>query len=104
MEGKEKLEEESEETGVSLPWLMLGVAAIFDLIGIIPILNFFTEILAGLILGLWQKNYAPKTDPILTFFLAKSIDAVSLGFLPSNIGVVVYSYLKKKASLKLKMA
>ncbi len=80
------------------PWEMFCVAVLFDLIGLIPILNFFSEILAGLIIGLWQRFYNPKTDPIITFFVAKIIDAISLGFLPSNIGVVVYAFIKKKAA------
>lgn len=86
---------------VSLPWGMLSLAVLFDLIGLIPIINIFTEILAGLIFGLWQKSYNPKTDPIITFFVAKIIDAISLGILPSNIGIVVYAYIKKKAAAKI---
>lgn len=82
----------------SFPWGMLALAAIFDLIGLVPFLNFFTEALAGLIFGLWQKFYNPKLDPILTFIVAKIIDAISLGILPSNIGIVVYAYIKKKAA------
>ena len=88
----------------SFPWEMLCVAALFDSVGWIPILNFFTETLAGLILGLWQKSYVPKTDPIITFLVAKIIDAISLGILPSNIGVVVYAYIKKKAINKISSA
>jgi hypothetical protein len=75
---------------------MLCLAALFDLIGLIPVINLTTEALAGLILGWWQKSYAPKTDPLLTFIIAKIIDATFLGLLPSNIGVVIYAYLKKK--------
>jgi len=86
---------------VSFPWEMIVLATVFDLIGIIPIVNFFSELLAGLIIGLWQKSYAPKTDPLITFFLAKVIDIFSLGILPSNIGVVVYVYIKKKAENKV---
>ena len=82
----------------SFPWGMLCLAALFDLIGVIPILNLATETLAGLIFGFWQKNYVPKLDPILTFIVAKIIDVVSLGILPSNIGIVVYAYIKKKAA------
>ncbi|HCX27817.1 MAG TPA: hypothetical protein DHI91_01615 [Candidatus Portnoybacteria bacterium] len=85
------------QESVSFPWLMLCVAIIFDLIGLIPIVNFITETLAGLIFGLWQKSYSPQTDPIITFFVAKIIDTISAGILPSNIGIVVYAYMKKKA-------
>ncbi len=81
----------------SFPWGMLILAILFDLIGLVPLLNFFTEFLAGLIFGLWQKFYNPKLDPVLTFIVAKIIDAMSLGILPSNIGIVVYAYMKKKA-------
>jgi len=90
---------------VSFPWGMLTLAIFFDLIGLVPFLNFLTESLAGLIFGLWQKFYNPKLDPILTFVVAKIIDALSLGILPSNIGIVVYSYMKKKSlSVKEKLA
>lgn len=81
----------------AFPWGMLGAAALFDLIGLIPVVNFITELLAGLIIGRWQKNYAPKLDPVLTFIVAKIIDVAFLGLLPSNIGVVIYAYIKKKA-------
>ncbi|KKS26122.1 MAG: hypothetical protein UU87_C0003G0042 [Parcubacteria group bacterium GW2011_GWA2_42_11] len=96
---------ESKETPgpepASFPWMMFFVAALFDLIGLVPILNFFTEILAGLIFGFWQKMYNPKLDPVLTFIVAKIIDAISLGIMPSNIGIVIYAYIKKKAAAKL---
>lgn len=82
---------------VSFPWMMIILAAFFDLIGLIPIINLFSELIAGLTLGLWQKGYAPKTDPVMSFFVAKVIDIASLGILPSNIAVVVYAYVKKKA-------
>lgn len=81
----------------SFPWGMLVLAALFDLIGLIPVINLATETLAGLIIGWWQKNYVPKLDPVLTFIIAKIIDALSLGILPSNIGIVIYAYIKKKA-------
>lgn len=77
---------------------MLCLAALFDLIGLIPIINFFSETLAGLIFGFWQKKYVPQTDPLITFLIAKIIDTVSLGILPSNIGIVFYAYIKKKAA------
>lgn len=83
---------------VSFPWAMITLAAAFDLIGIVPIVNLLSELIAGLIIGLWQKGYAPKTDPVISFFLAKVIDILSLGILPSNIAVVVYAYIKKKAT------
>ena len=85
---------------VSFPWLMLGVAIIFDLVGMIPVINFFSEALAGLTFGLWQKLYAPKTDPIITFIVAKIADAVFLGLLPSNIAIVIFAYAKKKIEEK----
>lgn len=91
-------EAESPGEGVSFPWMMFFVAALFDLIGLVPILNVVTEIAAGLIFGLWQKTYSPKTDPFMTFMIAKMVDLASLGFLPSNIGIVIYAYFKKKAA------
>lgn len=89
---------DAETESASFPWLMLIIAAFFDLLGAIPFINFFSELVAGLILGLWQKNYAPITDPFLTFFITKIADIFSLGLLPSNIAVVVYAYLQKKAA------
>lgn len=83
------------------PWGMLCLAALFDLIGVIPFVNIVTEIFAGLIIGFWQKVYAPKTDPILSFIVAKIIDIASFGILPSNIGVVVYAYVKKKIAARV---
>lgn len=86
-----------EAEPASFPWGMFFIAVIFDLVGMIPLINFLTETAAGLIFGLWQKFYVPQLDPVLTFFVAKIIDAMFLGLLPSNIGVVVYSYIKKKS-------
>ncbi|MBU1102636.1 hypothetical protein KJ853_03210 [Patescibacteria group bacterium] len=85
---------------VSFPWLMFFVAVFFDLIGLIPIVNIFSEIFAGLAFGFWQKIYAPKTDPVLTFIVAKIADAIFLGMLPSNIAIVVFAYIKKKLEEK----
>lgn len=86
------------EEEVTFPWLIFFLAAIFDIICF-----FFPplEIIAGLIFGFWQKLYVPKTDPLITFIVAKIIDALSLGILPSNIGIVVYAYIKKKAAAKM---
>jgi len=86
-------------TAVSIPWLMLVIAALFDLVGLIPFINFFSELVAGFILGIWQKSYAPKTDPFLTFFMAKVADIFTIGLLPSNIAIVIYAYIKKKSQL-----
>ncbi len=96
----------------SFPWGMFCLAILFDAFGflciflaaLVPflaILPFLSETLAGLIFGLWQWFYNPKTDPIITFIVAKIIDAISLGILPSNIGIVVYAYIKKKAADKI---
>lgn len=86
----------------SLPWGMLCLAIFFDLIGLIPLLNLLTEIIAGLIIGMWQRSYSPKTDPILSFVIAKIIDIACFGLFPSNIGVVIFAYAKKKAASKNK--
>lgn len=91
------------EEPVSFPWMMAALAGGFDLVGLVPILNFFTESVAGLTFGLWQKTYAPKTNPLITFFIAKIIDAGTLGIAPSNIGIVVFAFMKKKADQKLKI-
>jgi hypothetical protein len=108
--GEQQPEEQTEEQTepVSFPWLMLCLAILFDAIGFLcsllagfaPFLAFLpllSESLAGLIFGFWQTFYVPQTNPALTFIVAKIIDALSLGFLPSNIGIVVYAYIKKKS-------
>ena len=99
-----QIDSENENSGeggseeISFPWMMFALAALFDLAGLVPILNIVTEIAAGFIFGLWQKGYSPKTDPFLTFMMAKMVDFASLGILPSNIGIVVYAYMRKKAA------
>jgi len=82
------------------PWGMFFIAAFFDLIGIIPILNLLTDFLASLLLWFWQKQYAPQTDPLLSIFANKIIDICTLGIFPSNIGIVVVAYIKKRASAR----
>jgi len=101
-EQDEQLEEQTqgeEPETASFPLLMFCVAIIFDLIGLIPFVNFFSETIAGLTMGLWQKIYAPKTDALLTFFIAKIIDAITLGIAPSNVGIVVFAYIKKNPKI-----
>jgi hypothetical protein len=88
----------------SFPWGMFFVAALFDLVGLIPLLNILTEILASGIIWFWQKTYAPKEDPLLSLITTKIIDFCSLGIFPSNIGMVVIAYMKKKTSAKLPSA
>lgn len=78
------------------PWGIFFVALIFDIIGIVPIINLFTELLASLIIWFWQKMYVPQVDPLLSLFVNKIIDFFSLGLFPSNIGMVLVAYIKKK--------
>lgn len=80
---------------------MLCLAIFFDLIGLIPIVNIFSEVLASLIFGLWMTFYAPKTNPLIALFITKLLDAIFLGFLPSNIAFVIYAYIKQKAAAKI---
>jgi len=95
---------QSKETAI-FPWLALCAAIFFDIIGMVPILNFFSEPIAKLSLGMWQKLYAPKTDPLITAIVSLILNVIFLGFLPSNVAVVVYAYLKKRAAaLKAKMS
>jgi len=84
----------------SFPWGMFFVALLFDIVGLIPILNIFTEILVGLLLWFWQKSYAPNIDPLLSFFANKVIDICTLGIFPSNISIVIVAFMKKRAALK----
>jgi len=76
---------------------MLCFAIIFDIIGLIPVLNIFTEILASGIIWLWQKHYAPDADFLVSFLGNKIADFITLGIFPSNIGMVVVAYLQKRA-------
>jgi len=102
-EPEEQAEDAASQTppNVSFPWGMFCLAALADLIGLIPFVNLLSEPIAGFIFGFWQKSYAPKTDPVMTFILAKIADIILAGFLPSNIGVVIYAWTKKKATAKL---
>lgn len=86
------------QESVAFPWLAFCAAVFFDIIGMIPIINFFSESIAKLSFGMWQKVYAPKTNPLMTAILSLIADGIFLGFLPSNIAVVIYAYLKKKAA------
>ncbi len=90
-----------EEEKTSFPTGMLCLAIVFDLVGMIPLLNLATEPLAGLIFGFWQTQYSPKTDPVITWIVSKIIDLFFLGFFPSNMSVVIFAYLKKKTAQKL---
>jgi uncharacterized protein YqgC (DUF456 family) len=83
---------------VTFPWLMLIVAIIFDLISLIPIVNIFSEILAGLILWLWKHSYNSKTNPLVDIVIAKIVDFICLDILPSNTFTVVYAYIKKRTA------
>lgn len=98
-EAAEKGEKKEQTLAVNFPFGMLILAGFFDLIGLIPFLNIITETFAGLLFGMWQKSYAPKTNPVITFVVAKFIDVASLGILPSNTGIVVYTFIKKKSGL-----
>ena len=89
-----------QTASASIPVGMLFLAGLFDLIGLIPILNIFTDLLAGLLLWIWQKNYAPSFDPMLNIFANKVIDICTLGIFPSNIGIVIVAYVKKRAASK----
>ena len=97
----------SPQSKVSFPGLMLCVAILFDLVGWIPILNFFTEMLSGLVMGFWQKLYmeeASLAEIVLSFVTAKSVKAASLGAGPTNCGIVFFTYFRKKAMSKIKKA
>lgn len=96
--------EGSKVEPVSFPWLILCVAVIFDLIGFIPIVNIFSEILAGLIFWLWKKTYDSKTNPLIDIVAVKIVDLIFMGALPSNTATVVYAYSKKKTASKAQTA
>ena len=86
---------------ISFPWGMFLVAIIFDLIGLIPIVNIASEVVARLLFWLWQKTYIPDVDPFIATIVSEIIKWAGAGFLPSNIEIVIYSYFKKKAASKI---
>jgi len=82
---------------VSFPWFIFFAAILFDII------EFFIPLLLplfGLIMGFWQKMYVPKTDPLMSFFLSKIADVITLGILPSSVSIVIFAYIKKRAAAK----
>ena len=85
----------------SFPRGMFFLALFFDIIGLIPVLNILTEIIATAIFGFWQKKHAPSIDPLMTIAITKIADIVSLGILPSNIAIVVLAHIKKKVAAKI---
>ncbi len=85
-----------QKESVDFPLGMFLLATVFDLVGFIPVVNFVSEPVAGLIFWVWQKKYSPKSNPLATLATAKLIDLFSFGLLPSNIGVVIYAYTTKK--------
>ncbi|MCK9378776.1 MAG: hypothetical protein M0P97_01365 [Candidatus Moranbacteria bacterium] len=91
----------ANKKSMSFPVNMLILAIIFDGLGLIPFLNIATEAMAGFIFGIWQRSYAPKTNPLVTFVVAKTIDVFFVGLVPSNCGIVVFSYIRRKAEAKL---
>jgi len=85
---------------VSFPWGMAALALfIFD-----PAERILPLLVPGigLIMGYWQKIYAPKTDPVLSFFLSKIAAIVTLGLLPDNLSIVIFAFIKKRAASKEK--
>lgn len=90
--------QKSEASG--FPFGMLIIAGFFDLIGLIPFLNILTDLLAAFIFWFWQKSYIPSFDPLLNIFANKVIDVCTLGIFPSNIGIVIVAYIKKRAASK----
>ena len=85
---------------VPFPFGILAIAIIFDLIGLIPIVNIFSEIFAGLTFWFWQKSYMPKIDPLISIVATKIVDFIALGVLPSSVATVIYAYAKKKTASK----
>lgn len=85
-----------QKESVGFPLGMFLLATVFDLVGFIPVINFVSEPIAGLIFWFWQKQYSPKSNPLATLLSAKLLDLVCAGLLPSNIGVVIYAYTAKK--------
>lgn len=90
-----------KKESAGIPFGILFLAIIFDLIGFIPIINFISEPIAGIIFWIWQKQYAPKSNPLTTLIYAKLADLFSFGMLPSNTGVVIYAYIVKKYNLNV---
>lgn len=97
---QDRARQSQKQEPVTFPWLMFCVAVLFDLIGLIPFVNIFSEIVAGLILWLWKQTYNSKTNPLIDIVAVKIVDFIFLGILPSNIATVIYSYAKKKTASK----
>lgn len=86
---------------VSFPLGMAFIALCFDILERIPPITLLAPGF-GLIMGFWQKIYAPKTDPVLGFFLSKIAAIVTMGLLPDNLSIVIYAFTKKRAEAKSK--
>lgn len=108
-EKDEANENEQEEPGeasanlptqtVSFPLGMAFVALFFDLLErLVPLL--IPGI--GLIMGYWQKIYAPNTDPVLGFFFSKIAALITMGLLPDNLSIVIFAFIKKRSAAKQK--
>lgn len=91
----------ASKNDISFPVGMFFLAASFDVLGFIPIVNIVcvvTEPIAGFIFYYWQKNYAPNTNPVKSLIINKAIDLLTIGISPSNSIVVLRAYSKKKAA------
>lgn len=96
----------SPQKEVGFPFIMLALAIIFDIPGFIPgvdIICLITDPVAAILFGFWQKKYQ-NTDLLTVFSNAiawKLSDALTVGILPSNTGLVVRTYMKTKAQQKI---
>lgn len=105
LEGAEQNQNETAKNtapAVKFPKGMFILALCFDVIGLIPVIDIasvVTEPIAVVIFGYWQKKY--RNVDFLTILINagvwKSLDAITIGILPSNSGLVIREYTKKKA-------
>jgi len=86
----------SPKTGFPMGIFILALG--FDAVGWIPYVNFVTEPTAAVIFGYWQKKYQ-NTDyltVLANIAIWKGIDVFTAGIFPSNSGLVIKAYIKKK--------
>jgi hypothetical protein len=88
-----------ETPNIPYPAIMLVVAIFFDIVGMIPFINFFTEPLASLIVGFWYLTYESSSDILLNFLKNKLIDICTFGLWFSNTAIVRRAYKDKVAKM-----
>lgn len=58
--------------------LMLSVAAVFDGIGLIPVVGDFSDIVAGIVFALWTLTKEGGAKKLLKYFVALILEAIPI--------------------------